>query len=73
MVLEKVEVYMTLFSVYMVILKEVIGVGFLKVIFVLVFDNLSYDFILEKIKRFPIRNLVERFLKAGYVDNNVFL
>ena len=36
------------------------------------FDNLSHDFILEKIKGFPLYNLVERFLKAGYVDNNVF-
>ena len=36
------------------------------------FDNLSHDFILEKIKGFPLYNLVEKFLKAGYVDNNVF-
>lgn len=36
------------------------------------FDNLSHDFILSKIKGFPLYKLVERFLKAGYVDNNVF-
>ena len=36
------------------------------------FDNLSHEFILKKIKGFPLYNLVERFLKAGYVDNNVF-
>lgn len=36
------------------------------------FDTLSHDFILEQIKGFPLYNLVERFLKAGYVDNNVF-
>ena len=36
------------------------------------FDNLSHNFILEQLNGFPLRNLVERFLKAGYVDNNVF-
>ena len=36
------------------------------------FDNLSHDFILKQLKGFPLIKLVERFLKAGYVDNNVF-
>ena len=36
------------------------------------FDTLSHDFILEQIKGFPLEKLVEKFLKAGYVDNNVF-
>lgn len=36
------------------------------------FDNLSHDFILGQLKGFPLIKLVERFLKAGYVDNNVF-
>lgn len=36
------------------------------------FDNLSHDFILNQLKGFPLIKLVERFLKAGYVDNNVF-
>lgn len=36
------------------------------------FDNLDHGFILEQIKGFPYIKLVERFLKAGYVDNNMF-
>ena len=36
------------------------------------FDNLSHDFILKQLKGFPLIKLIERFLKAGYVDNNVF-
>ena len=36
------------------------------------FDTLSHDFILKQIRDFPHYNLVKRFLKAGYVDNNVF-
>ena len=36
------------------------------------FDNLSHDFILKQLKGFPLIKVVERFLKAGYVDNNVF-
>ena len=35
------------------------------------FDTLDHDFILKKIKGFPLYNLVEKFLKAGYVDNDV--
>jgi RNA-directed DNA polymerase len=36
------------------------------------FDNLKHEYILEKIKDFPQRSLIEKWLKAGYVDNNVF-
>lgn len=36
------------------------------------FDTLDHDFILKQIKGFPLYNLVGKFLKAGYVDNNVF-
>ena len=36
------------------------------------FDTLSHDFILNKIKGFPLQNLVDKFLKAGYVNNNLF-
>jgi RNA-directed DNA polymerase len=36
------------------------------------FDTLSHNFILQQIKRFPLRVLVEKFLKAGYLDDNVF-
>ena len=35
------------------------------------FDTLSHDFIVKQIKGFPLLNLVDKFLKAGYVDNNV--
>lgn len=36
------------------------------------FDNLNHDYITEQIKGFPCKNLIARWLKAGYVDNNVF-
>ena len=36
------------------------------------FDTLDHEFILKQIKKFPLYNLVERFLKAGYVENNIF-
>ena len=36
------------------------------------FDNLSHDFILKQLKGFPLIKVVERFLKVGYLDNNVF-
>ena len=36
------------------------------------FDTLNHNFILEQIKGFPLEKLVEKFLKAGYVDNNQF-
>ena len=36
------------------------------------FDNLRHDYIMKQIKDFPEKALLERWLKAGYVDNNVF-
>jgi RNA-directed DNA polymerase len=36
------------------------------------FDNLNHDYILEQINGFPARNVIAKWLKAGYVDNNVF-
>jgi len=36
------------------------------------FDTLDHNFILSQIKGFPLYKLVEKFLKAGYVDNDVF-
>jgi len=48
------------------------GVGFFEGDFKSCFDTLSHDFILQQIKGFPLYGLVEKFLKAGYVDDNVF-
>jgi len=36
------------------------------------FDTLSHSFILSRIKGFPLYQLIDKFLKAGYVDNNSF-
>lgn len=36
------------------------------------FDTLSHEYILEQIKDFPQKDTIERWLKAGFVDNNVF-
>jgi len=36
------------------------------------FDNLRHDYIMAQIKDFPGKAVAERWLKAGYVDNNVF-
>ena len=36
------------------------------------FDNLKHDYIMEQIKEFPFTDLIEKWLKAGYVDNGVF-
>ncbi|WP_257148516.1 group II intron reverse transcriptase/maturase [Bacillus sp. AFS073361] len=36
------------------------------------FDNLNHDYILEQIKGFPAFNVVDKWLKAGFVDNTVF-
>lgn len=36
------------------------------------FDTLDHNFILKQIDGFPYVNVVEKFLKAGFVDNNVF-
>ena len=36
------------------------------------FDNLSHEHILDKINNFPEKKLIEKWLKAGYVDNDTF-
>ena len=36
------------------------------------FDTLNHDFILNQINGFPFSDVVENFLKAGYVDNDIF-
>ena len=36
------------------------------------FDNLSHAHILEQIADFPEKRLIEKWLKAGYVDNDTF-
>ena len=36
------------------------------------FDNINHDYLLSTIGNFPGRRLIKEWLKAGYVDNNVF-
>lgn len=36
------------------------------------FDNLNHDFIMEQIKGYPANKVVEKWLKAGYIDKNTF-
>ncbi|MFV0944361.1 group II intron reverse transcriptase/maturase [Bacillus pacificus] len=36
------------------------------------FDNLNHDYILEQLADFPAKNTIAKWLKAGFVDNNVF-
>lgn len=36
------------------------------------FDNLSHDYIMEQIKEFPYIDIIKKWLKAGYMDNNVY-
>lgn len=36
------------------------------------FDNLNQSFILEKIKEFPRKELIKRWLQCGYVENGVY-
>ena len=36
------------------------------------FDTLNHNFILKQLKGFPYIDIVDKFLKAGYMDNNVF-
>lgn len=36
------------------------------------FDNISHTFLINKLANFPAKQLVEKWLKAGYVDNSVF-
>ncbi len=36
------------------------------------FDNINHDKLLELIGNFPYRHLIKSWLKAGYIDNNIF-
>ena len=36
------------------------------------FDNISHDYLMETISNFPARKLIHNWLKAGYIDKNVF-
>jgi len=36
------------------------------------FDNISHEFLLKAIGNFPAKGLIKQWLKAGYVDKNVF-
>ena len=36
------------------------------------FDNLIHEFIMEQLNNFPAKELIGKWLKAGYVDNNTF-
>eukprot|EP01026_Neomeris_dumetosa_P038036 TRINITY_DN3095_c0_g1_i1.p1 TRINITY_DN3095_c0_g1~~TRINITY_DN3095_c0_g1_i1.p1 ORF type:complete len:672 (+),score=12.30 TRINITY_DN3095_c0_g1_i1:742-2757(+) len=36
------------------------------------FDNLNHDYLMEKVNHFPGRTLIHKWLKAGYVNKNVF-
>lgn len=36
------------------------------------FDNLNHSHILQQIKGFPNEKVIEKWLKAGYVDNGIF-
>jgi RNA-directed DNA polymerase len=36
------------------------------------FDNLNHDYILKQINEFPALNVIDKWLKAGFVDNDVF-
>ncbi|MED2737083.1 group II intron reverse transcriptase/maturase [Bacillus toyonensis] len=36
------------------------------------FDNLDHNFIMERIREFPAKKVIEKWLKAGFVDNNIF-
>lgn len=36
------------------------------------FDNLNHNYILEQVQGFPANDVIAKWLKAGYVDNDVF-
>lgn len=36
------------------------------------FDRLSHDYILEQLGNFPAKELIAKWLKAGFIDNNAF-
>lgn len=36
------------------------------------FDNLNHEYILKQLGNFPAKELIAKWLKAGYIDNNTF-
>ncbi|OON95960.1 MAG: group II intron reverse transcriptase/maturase, partial [Candidatus Epulonipiscioides saccharophilum] len=36
------------------------------------YDNLNHEFIIKQLEGFPEREIIEKWLKAGFVDNKVF-
>jgi len=36
------------------------------------FDTLSHDHIISKLGNFPLKDLIRRWLEAGYVENDIF-
>lgn len=36
------------------------------------FDTLNHSHILDKLGNFPLKNVIARWLKAGYMENNIF-
>ncbi|MGG0454247.1 group II intron reverse transcriptase/maturase [Priestia megaterium] len=36
------------------------------------FDNLDHQYILKQIEDFPAKDIIQKWLKAGFIDNNVF-
>ncbi|MED4253433.1 group II intron reverse transcriptase/maturase [Priestia megaterium] len=36
------------------------------------FDNLNHNYIMEQVKDFPVKETVLKWLKAGFIDNDVF-
>ena len=36
------------------------------------FDTLNHQFILDKLGNFPLKKLIKKWMKAGYLENNVF-
>ena len=36
------------------------------------FDTLSHQHILDKLGNFPLKKLIYKWLKAGYLENNIF-
>lgn len=36
------------------------------------FDNLDHDYIMEQIKEFPYKEIIRKWLKAGFIHNGVF-
>lgn len=36
------------------------------------FDNLNHEYILKQLENFPAKELIAKWLKVGYIDNNIF-